>query len=155
MRLPLLPAMALLLVAPVAAQTPTMAPAAPAAAAKLTPEQEAKLLALGKTYTRWFLAGKADSLIAAMAPGTLEELGGVAGLEDVMARVTERAGLETKVVEEKMTYRNGQPQFWHAGEFSAFSEDELVIRWVMTPEGKITGAGIGPKGQTPAPDGAP
>lgn len=153
MRLHALTALTLLAAAPLAAQTP--APAAPAAApaVKLTPEQEAKLLALGKKYTKWFLGGQADSLLAVFDAESIAKMGGAEGLKTVMQQVAERGGVESKIVEEKMTYRRGQPQFWHAGEFSEFAEDQLVIRWIMTVDGKIIGAGIGPKGQTPAPDG--
>lgn len=151
----LAPALLLLAAAPLEAQTP--APAAPPAAApapvKLTPEQEAKLLTLGKKYTKWFLSGQADSLMAVFDAESISKMGGVEGLRTVMAQVAERGGVESKIVEEKMTYRRGQPQFWHAGEFSEFGEDQLVIRWILTVDGKIIGAGVGPKGQTPAPDG--
>lgn len=145
-------ALALTLAAlPLAAQTPVVAQVA-SAPAPLTPAEEARFLALGKTYTRWFLGGKADSLLAVMAPETAEKVGGIDGVRDMMNQVAERAGAETKMTEEKMTRRNGRPQFWHAGQFSEFTDDELVIRWIFDADGKITGAGFGPKGTTPAPD---
>jgi hypothetical protein len=136
---------------PLSAQTPTVAPAA-AAPAPLTPAEEARFFALGKTYTRWFLSGKADSMLAVMAPETVEKVGGIDGMREMMNQIAERAGVETKMTEEKMTRRNGKPQFWHAGQFSEFADDELVIRWIFDADGKITGAGFGPKGSTPAPD---
>ena len=140
----------LLAAAPLAAQT-TPAPAA-APAIPLSPADEARFLALGKTYTRWFLTGKADSLMGAFAPEMAEKVGGVEGVQQMMNQIAERAGVETKVTEEKMTRRNGLPQFWHAGQFSELADDELVIRWVFDKDGKIAGAGINPKANAPAPD---
>ncbi len=156
MRLPLLPAISLLLLmAPLGAQTPTTAPAAAAAAAKLTAEQEARLLALGKTYTRWFLGGQADSLASAFDAEMLAKVQGVQGITEMMGQIAERAGIQTKVVAEKLTYRRGNPQYWHEAEFSELADEALVIRWVLSPEGKIVGAGINPKSAAPPPDGAP
>lgn len=139
---------------PLAAQTtaPAAAQSAPAPVPKLTPEQEAHFLALGKTYNRWFLAGKADSLLQVLAPETVENIGGIEGLRSMMNQIAERAGVETKIVEEKMTRRNGRPQFWHAGLFSDFPDDQLVLRWILDSNGKITGVGAGPLAQAPAPD---
>lgn len=139
------------LAAPLAAQT--TAPAAPAAApAKLTPEEEARFLALGKTYTRWFLAGKADSMLTAFDPEAAEKAGGIEGIRGMMNSLAERAGVETKIVEEKITRRNGRVQFWHAGLFSDFADEEVVLRWIFDANGKITGAGMNPKSKAPAPD---
>jgi hypothetical protein len=135
--------------APLAAQN---APAATPTAAKLSPADEARFLALGKQYTRWFLNGFADSLSAAVAPEVLEKLGGADGIRDQMNMVAERAGSETRMLVEKMTMRNGQPQFWHEGEFSVLTSEPLVVRWIFDKDGKITGAGLGPKSQTPPPD---
>lgn len=145
-----------LVTAPLTAQTATPPAATPASAPapmeKLSPADEARFLALGKTYTRWFLSGKADSMIAVFSPETMEKMGGIEGLRGMMNQVAERAGVETKITEEKMTRRNTRPQFWHAGIFSDFTQDEIVIRWIFDINGKITGAGFGPKTQAPAPD---
>jgi len=155
MRPTLFPLVALLAAAPLAAQTP--APAAPPAAApapaKLTAEQETKMTALGKTYTRWFLAGTVDSLAAVYDPKLLERVNGVAGIVEMMQQISEKAGFPTKVIAEKLTYRNGMPQYWYEAEFSEFAPEPVVIRWLLTPEGKIIGSGINPKSAAPKPDG--
>lgn len=155
MRQSLLPLVALLIATPLAAQTP--APATPPAAApapvKLTAEQEAQMTALGKTYTRWFLAGSADSLATAFDADMLTKVQGVGGITEMMGQITDRAGFQTKVLAEKLTYRNGKPQYWHEAEFSELAGEALVIRWVLNPEGKIVGAGINPKSAAPRPDG--
>lgn len=144
--------LALLWVSTVPLRAQTTVAAAAIVPAKLTPAEEARFLALGKEYTRWFLAGKADSLLAVLSPETVEKVGGIEGLREQMAQVADRAGIETKVVEEKLTRRKGQLQFWHAGQFSEVADDLVVIRWLLDRDGKITGAGLGPLAQTPPPD---
>jgi hypothetical protein len=118
----------------------------------LNAADSARYLALGKTYTRWFLAGQADSLIAVTDPAALEKMGGPDGFQTVMEQVTTRAGIELAVVEEKLTRRRGALQFWHAGNFSELTTDQLVIRWLIDEHGKITGAGIGPRANAPPVD---
>jgi hypothetical protein len=155
MRRALLPLVTLLASAPLAAQTP--APATPPAAApapvKLTAEQESQMMALGKTYTRWFLAGAVDSLAAVFDAKLLERVNGVAGINEMVQQISEKAGFPTKVIAEKLTYRNGLPQYWYEAEFSEFAPEPVVIRWLLTPEGKVIGSGINPKSAAPKPDG--
>ncbi len=132
--------LALLLAVPLRAQT-------------ATPLSDAEFLKLGKQYTTWFFNGDADSLLAHMVPESRTGVGGMAGLYEARDKVTEHAGSELLVLEEKMTRRHGHPQFWHAGQFSTLDEP-LVIRWVMEDDGRIMGVGLGPRSQTPAPDTA-
>jgi hypothetical protein len=135
----------LAMAAPLAAQDST-------AHARMTPAEEQRFLALGKQYTRWFLNGFADSMSTAFDSTVLTQLGGANGIRDQMNVIAERGGSETRMLTEKMTLRNGQPQFWHEGEFSVFTNEPLVIRWVLNKDGKIVGVGFGPKSSTPAPD---
>ena len=78
---------------------------------------DSQYAALGKRYTDWFFNGRADSIAAHMAPETREAVGGAAGILDQRDRVTARAGEEKLVMDEKMTWRSGMPQFWHEGMF--------------------------------------
>ena len=133
---------AMLLARPVHAQ---------AAAKRLS---EAQYLTLGRHYTEWFFAGRTDSLIAHMSPGSVEASGGAAGILNQRDQVSARAGKETVLLEEKMTWRRGLPQFWHEAMFENFAEP-VVIRWVMDDAGAIVGIGLGPKSQTPDVDAAP
>ncbi len=118
----------------------------------LTAADSARFLALGSKYTRWFMAGQADSLATGMDPEALVNLGGVEKILQQSAMLAERRGSETKIVEEKLTRRLGRLQFWHAGEFSEMEGDVFVIRWILDANGKITGAGLGPKSSTPPVD---
>ena len=126
-----------------AAQTPAAAPD--------TTAQTAKFTALGKTYIRWMMAGRADSLATGFDPSTLEQMGGAAALRENMDKLSERAGSQTTVIADYMTRRNSYPQFWHEANFSGMDEP-VVIRFVLDKEGKIIGTGVGPKSRTPAID---
>ena len=126
--------------APVAVQA--QAPAAP---------DDAALVALGKQLTTWFFEGQADSLYAHLSEAAKQNAGGVVGIREHMSEFTSRAGTEVGVLVEKMTRRNGKPQFWHEGTFTNFP-DALVIRWVFNEQGEVDGVGMGPKGGTPEPD---
>ncbi|MES2123319.1 MAG: hypothetical protein V4503_01400 [Gemmatimonadota bacterium] len=138
--------------APLSAQTaaaPTVSASAPL---KLTPADEKRLFDAGQRYTRWFLAGRADSLMGVLSAETATQINGIEGIRDMMGQVAERAGVETEMTEEKLTRRNGYPQFWHAAKFRDFTDDELVLRWVMELDGKVRGIGFGPKSRSPEPD---
>jgi hypothetical protein len=137
-------------VAPLGAQ---IAPAPPSAPASLTPAEEVRFMELGRTYTRWFLHGSIDSLADAIDIGTFLKSGGTTQLVSNSQKVSDHAGTETKVLVEKMTRRKGVLQFWHEAEFTKLDAgDPLVIRWLMDPQGKIVGMGLGLKSGTPAPD---
>lgn len=151
MRLPILTALTLAVAVPMTAQTATPAPANPAAF-KMTPEQQKEFLALGKKYTQWFLSGRADSLATGFDEESFQKMGGMEGILTQMGQIAERAGTEVKILEEKMTYRNGIPQFWHEGSFSEFTDQTLVFRWLLNAKGKIIGAGIQPRSAAPEPD---
>ena len=105
------------------------------------------LMELGRTYTRWMLQDKTDSLMAVMTPEFLESMGGAAGVSERMAMLAEHAGKELMVLAEKMTRRNGRPQFWHEAAFSAFTDEPLVFRFVFDEKMKVAGIGMGPKSQ--------
>ena len=127
-----------------------VAPVAVQAQAQAAPD-DAALLTLGKKLTLWFFEGQADSLYAHLSAGAKEGAGGVDGVRQHMSEFTSRAGMEVEVLVEKMTRRNGKPQFWHEGSFANYPE-ALVIRWVFNEQGEVDGVGMGPKGGTPEPD---
>lgn len=135
-------------VAPVAAQdTATAAPA------PFTAEEESRYLALGKRATAFFFEGQADSLLAMMDSTTRVRLGGIDGIRRQMDVVAERAGVPLNVLAQRMTRRQGTAQFWWEAEMSNFTDEPLVMRWLFDEQGHLVGAGLGPKSQTPPPDG--
>jgi len=128
--------------------------APPEPAKPFTAEESAHFMELGKRATGYFFDGHADSLLAMIAPETRERLGGIEGIRQQMDVIAERAGMLLEVVDQKMTRREGAPQFWWEANFSEFTQEPLVFRWVFNDDGMIRGAGITPKSQARAdPEG--
>lgn len=133
--------------APLAAQTtPAAPPTTPPAPIVLSPADSARLFARGKQINDWFLAGMVDSVYTAATPDAQQKMGGPEGVQAQYERFIDRAGAPIGEVAMMMTRREGQPQFWYEARFSEFQQDLLVLRWVLDMEGRITGAGMGPKG---------
>lgn len=136
-------AIALTMAVPAAARAQDEAP--PPAAKPFTAEESAHYMALGQRAIGYFFDGQADSLFAMMVPETQNGVGGIDGIRQMMDQIAERAGMMLEVVDEKMTRREGRPQFWWEANFSEFTQEPLVFRWVFTDDGMIRGAGVTPK----------
>lgn len=119
-----------------------------------TTEEEARYMELGRKANGYFLEGKADSLLAMADSATGDRLGGVAGIRGMMDQIGERAGVPLTVLVEKMTRRQGLAQFWFEAEFSNFTTEPVVLRWLFDEAGMLVGAGVNPKSRTPPVDGA-
>lgn len=117
------------------------------AGAQNTPEDQ---IAAGRRYTEWFLAGQTDSLRAHMTPAAARALTAESFLQS-LDQLVARAGLEDKILEEKMVRRNGQPQYWRTSKFTLFDEP-IMIRWVIVDGNLIDGIGMNPKSQAPPVD---
>ena len=76
-------------------------------------------------------------------------VGGVDGIRQQVDRLAERAGMVLNVLDQKMTRRNGTPQFWYEAEMSEFTNEPIVFRWLINEDGKLVGAGMGPKSMAP------
>jgi hypothetical protein len=145
----LLPVVFIALTTPLAAQTP--APAAPA-----TPVVRQKMpddsVALARKYVAWLWSNQIDSIIAVSdnPPADYRQR-----MVDQLASIAARAGTEQSVVEEKWIRRNGNRQYWRTARFSDFTDEPLVLRIVMMPNGKIAGLGFGPLSQVPPVDQEP
>lgn len=123
------------------------------------PHLPADSMEIGAKYTGWFLDGEADSLWAYFS-AEQQERRSADDIRSVMDQMLAVAGIEAEVIEQKYVMRNGMPQFWHTASFTDF-EEPLMIRWVITPEGKIGGFGMNPLSRAPeidppaAPEAAP
>lgn len=124
----------------------------PLALSAQAPMSDADYLALGRKYFDWFVAAEADSLLAHMSPEAREASGGVDGVNRAVTDFITRAGLESELVEERMTRRRGNPQYWREARYTTFVDEPLVFRWVFNDKGEILGIGMGPKSRSPAPD---
>lgn len=120
------------------------APASPA-------PQKPDSLALARQYTVWFYTGQVDSLIAHHPAGAQRDTTLRQALMARMEQVAVRAGTEMSVIEEKFVKRNGATQYWRTAKFSDMGEP-FLLRWVMLPDGKIGGLGLGPLSQAPPID---
>jgi hypothetical protein len=105
---------------------------------------------LARKFTTWFYANQADSLLAYMT-GDAQERMTVDDIQRQMLQVAARAGNEVSVIEEKFITRNGARQYWRTSKMDIMPEP-FLFRWVITPEGKIAGAGMGPASQAPPID---
>jgi hypothetical protein len=121
-----------------------------AAAQEPTPHLPSDSMEIGRKYVDWFVNGEVDSLRAAMTP-EMQERWTVDLTLERMDLVAERAGFPTKILEEKYVMRNGEPQYWYTAEFDIFPEP-FMIRFVITPEGRISGVGLNPASMAPATD---
>lgn len=139
-------AAALVLATPLALQAQDAPPEPAAAPAKpFTAEESAHYMDLGKQAVGYFFDGQADSLLAMMNTESQERVGGVDGVRQMMDTIGERAGMILEVVDQKMTRRNGRPQFWYEAIFSEFEQEPLVFRYIFDEEGLIRGVGVTPK----------
>jgi hypothetical protein len=138
---------ALLLTTPLVAQT------ALAAAATNEPQlSDSALVERGRTLTAWLFAGEADSIVALLTDAARTKGGGREGVLQMSAKLAMALGSETALVEEKMTRRNGNRQYWRSATFELFVAEPFVVRWVFDAAGHVMGAGLNPLSQAPAPD---
>ncbi len=128
-----------LLLAPAAAHAQDAAP-------HLPPDS----MEIGRKYIEWWFGAEVDSLRAAMTDDMRERWTEELTLER-MDLVAENAGFPTEILEEKYVMRNGMPQYWQTMEVDVFDEP-FMIRFVITPEGKIGGIGINPASAAPETD---
>ena len=107
-------------------------------------------LTLGRKYVDWLLEGQVDSLHAHMTPEVQARISidHITGQSDMIAM---RAGVRLDILEEMYVMRNGKPQYWQTTSFSEI-EEPLVFRFVIEPDGRISGVGINPQSQNPPVD---
>jgi len=105
---------------------------------------------LGRKFSTWFYTGMADSLHAYMTAEGQADMT-VDDIQRQMLTVATRAGNEVSVMEEKFITRNGARQYWRTSKMDVMTEP-FLLRWVITPDGKIGGAGMGPASQAPPID---
>ena len=147
--------LALAAVTTTASAQSTASPAATARAAALPPAAlPADSFDLARKYTKWFYEQQVDSLVAHHPAEARKDPALATRLLDSYKGLSEHAGKELWVTDERFITRNGQRQYWRTASFSGFDEPVLV-RWVMNAKGEITGLGLGPKSDAPPIDPAP
>jgi hypothetical protein len=108
-------------------------------------------MAIGRRATEFFYDAEIDSLWAMLTPAFQESLGSPDKLLERLDFLSDRAGAEVEVIEESIRMRNGRPQYWRVAEFD-LAPEPLLLRWVISPEGKVSGQGIGLASQPPQTD---
>ncbi|MBW8772204.1 MAG: hypothetical protein JF590_02745 [Gemmatimonadetes bacterium] len=146
----------LFLAAPSAAQTPAATAAATAPAPDPTrvipPKLDYDSLAFGRQMTMWFYSAEVDSLWAHTHPMMQQQMGSKEKWSEMVAQFAERGGMETDLVEERWVKRNGKRQYWHIFHASEFTQEPLMLRWVLEPGKLVGGLGLNPVSQAPAVD---
>ena len=115
------------------------------------PHLPADSMELGETYMEYVLDYDASSLWDALTDDARERLGSVGDLRDQMGQIFRQIGSQERVIDQRYWMREGKPQYWHTAEFSEFPEP-MVFRFVIEPDGKISGLGLNPQSQNPPVD---
>jgi hypothetical protein len=121
--------------------------------AQVLPAQQrlpADSMELGRKFTQWLYTIQADSLLAYWLQDDEQPMT-AADIERAGLQIATRAGNEVSVIEEKFITRNGARQYWRTAKMDIL-EEPFLLRWVISPEGKIAGIGMGPASQAPPID---
>ena len=105
-------------------------------------------LALAQKYTAWLYEGAADSLLANSTEQARQGFSTLERWHQYADQISAMAGEEVLVIEETWKLRNGDCQYYRLAAFSGM-EDFLLIRWILTEDGMISGIGLGPAEQAP------
>jgi hypothetical protein len=140
-----------LVTANAAAQSPSSAPA-PGADAKpaMPPAPTTDLVVAGHKLANWILSNQLDSVVANLAPSSNADTVRME-LTRLVGEIAIHGGNELKVTDEKVVRRNGRYQYWRTAEFET-APSTVLLRIVLTPDGKYAGIGIGLANNAPPTD---
>jgi hypothetical protein len=135
----------------VAAQSPPPAPASTAdAKPAMPPAPTTDLVVAGRRLADWILANQLDSVVANRAPSSNADTTRME-LTRLVGEIAIHGGNELKVIDEKVVRRNGRYQYWRTAEFER-APSAVLLRIVLTPDGKYSGIGIGLANNAPPVD---
>ena len=117
----------------------------------LAQEAPVDTIAVGQRATMFFYDGEMDSLWTMLTPEFQDGLGSTEKLFERFDFLSERAGDEVAVIEETIKMRNGRPHYWRVAEFD-LAPEPILLRWVISADGKIAGQGLGLASQAPPTD---
>lgn len=115
------------------------------------PHLPADSMELGETYMDYVLDYDASAMWEVLTEDARQRLGSVGELRDQMGQIFRRIGSQERVLDQRYWMRDGKPQYWHTAEFSEMGEP-MVFRFVIEPDGKISGLGLNPQSQNPPVD---
>jgi hypothetical protein len=139
-------AIAALVVVTSAAGAQSASPPAP----KMPPPPTTDLVVAGRKLANWILANQLDSVAMNLAPNSNAD-SVRADLTRLVGEIAIRGGNELKVTEEKVVRRNGNYQYWRISDFEN-APSAVLLRVVVTPDGKYAGIGIGLANNPPPVD---
>ncbi|HJU67304.1 MAG TPA: hypothetical protein VJ650_03580 [Gemmatimonadaceae bacterium] len=115
------------------------------AAAQASPPQPppptTDLVIAGRKLANWILANQLDSVVLNLAPGSNADTTRME-LARLVGEIAVHGGNELKVTEEKVVRRLGNYQYWRTADFET-APGPVLLRIVLTPDGKYGGIGIG------------
>jgi hypothetical protein len=115
------------------------------------PHLPADSMEIGARYMEMILNYDAEDLHGNFTEELKENFGTPDVIMDRMMGLFDQLGSQEEVVSQRYWMRNGKPQFWHTAIFSEMDEP-FVFRFVIEPDGKISGIGINPESQNPEVD---
>jgi hypothetical protein len=135
----------------VAAASAVAAQDAAPAVTPVGPHLPADSMELGAKYMDYVLNYESEDLYEALTANMQENLGSPADIFDQMGMLFEQIGSQERVISQRFWMRNGKPQYWHTAEFTNLAEP-MVFRFVIEPDGKISGIGVNAESQNPPVD---
>ncbi len=105
------------------------------------PAPTTDLLVAGRKLATWILANQLDSVVVNLEPSVNADAVRTE-LTRVIGEIAIHGGNELKVTEEKVVRRRGRYQYWRTAEFETAPEP-VLLRIVLTPDGRYGGIGIG------------
>lgn len=142
--------MSLRLLAVAGALVLVTATAAAQSSPAMPPPPTTDLVVAGRKLGNWILSNQLDSIVLNLAPNSNADTVRME-LTRLVGEIAIHGGNELKVNEEKVVRRNGRYQYWRISEFEN-APSTVLLRIVLTPEGKYAGIGIGLLNNAPPTD---
>jgi hypothetical protein len=142
--------MSLRLLAVAGALVVVTATAAAQSSPAMPPPPTTDLVVAGRKLGNWILSNQLDSVVLNLAPNSNADTVRME-LTRLVGEIAIHGGNELKVNEEKVVRRNGRYQYWRISEFEN-APSTVLLRIVLTPDGKYGGIGIGLLNNAPPTD---
>ena len=123
------------------ASAAAQSPAAPQSKPTMPPPPTTDLVVAGRKLADWILANQLDSVVTNRAPNSNADTVRME-LAHLVEEIAIHGGNQVKVTEEKVVRRNGRYQYWRTAEFET-APSAVLLRIVLTPDGKYGGIGLG------------
>jgi hypothetical protein len=123
------------------ASAAAQSPPAPQPKPTMPPPPTTDLVVAGRKLADWILANQLDSVVTNRAPNSNADTVKME-LSHLVEEIAIHGGNQVKVTEEKVVRRNGRYQYWRTAEFET-APSAVLLRIVLTPDGKYGGIGLG------------